>query len=523
MFPLHFIISIVLGINSPNTSTTAIVLKTTPYLEFVFNTKSSNVSNGDFCYPLIDNIITNVFPNVFIQVSVFGLHILSNFTIYTYISVLLGLCFLIWISNNKKTHEFQRKQNFTFICENGGSSEPSMEYALSPLTRIEMENMIHYISGHKHDDSILNKNISDIALSVFEKLCSLRGDDLTQIPDFPDKLGKSSYEPFSMNLDKMIKNLEKFIPLYEDKNGLFDSLIEELVSYHKDHDEFTKICVHQLAMVVSQNVTTIVYHEFVLEQIEHQKRIANTPSEELTQSFLLKQEWNCNVPKGYYPLAFYSSSHSKNQTVVLVKDNILGGRLYSGHSNMIVSAKLQINREFNSEFAYDSVKGDRLTVAIVDRFIIVSAHFSAPSSKLPDKKKSPFPKMQDDILCKIVAFYFNHLSDEFPDHSIIFGADWNIGNVDDSIALSEKLSPYGIFIGNDTQHITGFSLTESRPLGRSSIASLQRLKWGLSVYASKMAFATNVKSLIIYVEDGVEEGTPGIKIKGDHAKVIAQL
>ena len=108
-------------------------------------------------------------------------------------------------------------------------------------------------------------------------------------------------------------------------------------------------------------------------------------------------------------------------------------------------------------------------------------------------------------------------------YSIIFGADWNIGNVDDSIALSEKLSPYGIFIGNDTQHITGFSLTESRPLGRSSIASLQRLKWGLSVYASKMAFATNVKSLIIYVEDGVEEGTPGIKIKGDHAKVIAQL
>jgi hypothetical protein len=433
-------------------------------------------------------------------------------------------------STGKKSGQVSKKRKievvsdpsstFSFKCVNGGSSNPSMEYAKSPLTRDQMENLIHYLCGHLEFDlesmESIKSDVKKIAEIVFQQLRILRPDVSEKMGEFPDKLGKSAFESFAMDLEKMVGLLEVFVPLYKENN---EGLISKLIEHYTSHPEFQTITLFHLVMVVAQDVTTIVYHEFVLAQVEHQRAIANTISVQPTEKFLLIQESDGDVPKGYNSFMSDVPEHRDNRTAIFMQDG--GGSLYEGQTRMTETAKKQVDSKCG-EGAFVAVKGNRLTVVIADGVVVASAHFSAPSSKLPDGTKSPFPKKQCEILLEVISFYFEYLKEKFPGHEVIFGADWNIPKVEDTINLAKAAAKRGIYIGNDTQSETGFSLTECRPLGRSSIASLQRLKWDLLVHAAKMAFAMSMSSserVKLSVQEGVEEGTPGMKISGDHATI----
>lgn len=410
----------------------------------------------------------------------------------------------------------------SFKCVNGGSSNPSMEYASSPVTRKQMENVIHTLLGHPGFDlNGINPDVIKIAKDVLKDVLMNRKDSSEVVPpSFPEKLEKSKFEPFSMDLEKMVELLKEFVPLYKKD---IDGLIVALIKHYTSHPEFHTITLFQLAMVVAQDVTTIVYYEFVLAQVEHQRAIANTKSIQQLVTFLCKQEFDGNVPEGYVSFEFKDTRYSKNQTAVLMRMDIKGGSLYAEQTKMTEGAKNYVDSKHKNG-AFNSVKADRLTVVIVDGYIVVSAHFSAPSSKLHDETESPFPKKQCDILLDVIIYYMNYLEEYFPEHMVIFGADWNIPKVKDTINLAKAAAKRGIYIGNDTQSETGFSKTEHRK--RSAIASLQRLKWGLPVHAAKMAIAMSMslsKRVKLSVQEGVEFGTPGRMINGDHAEIGGEI
>ena len=169
--------------------------------------------------------------------------------------------------------------------------------------------------------------------------------------------------------------------------------------------------------------------------------------------------------------------------------------------------------------AYKSVKGNRYTAVLWNKIILVSWHFSSPSSK------SGYAKTQPEVVVSIIEEYFRKWKQLFPDvRQIYVGSDLNFGKVADSNKFAGISAEMGLFVGNDTSKPNNIGLTEVRDPGRSNVVSLQRLKWDLVVNASKMLFITTDLSFKAKIQEGAEKGTPGPKVgQVDHAAVYGKV
>jgi hypothetical protein len=441
-----------------------------------------------------------------------------------YVCVMIAVAIILYKSANaflqKYSIDEDEQSTILYITGMNGDEDGrlTLEYSKSILSPEVMTNTIKAVCNSDNVDmASVNKEVFDFAITLLEMLPVGR----PNIPIPPEKIGKNTFNPISGNKDEDNFILETVVPgwfeLYS--CGKIETLLAEMVTYYEAQPGFHEACAWQIAMIVCQDLTTIVYWKEVNEQIAEQKKIASTkvpitPNENIR----CVAEDDGKVPHGFQCFKDANPFDHLNITAVFIKKVLAKCfNLLERPDLLHNECRENVDNEFGNG-AYDAVKAPRMTVVMSSKIIIVSYHFSAPSSK------SGFASNQVKIVASVIRAQFKYLTWEFPDVKIIYGGDSNLATEKDSVHLSELLEQDGLFVGNDSKSPSGISQTECRPTGRNTIASLQRLKWGVPVYAAKMLFISNFKrNLIVAVADGVKHGTPGTVIPYDHAQIFAKV
>ena len=400
------------------------------------------------------------------------------------------------------------KTTLTITAINGCVSL-SLEYSKSIMSPKSMLNTIKNVCNSSNvEHEFVNTAISRLAIKLFNLLPMGR----PTIPNPPEKIEKHPFKSIATNTD----NLNRLIPRWSEMyiNNQIDVLLDKMVTYYKSQQGFDTASDWHIAMIICQDFATIIYWEDVKLLIAEQELIARTKIDTPQDALCCRAEFEGDTSSGYRDFTQKKPSDPMNVSAVSVPNQHADA--CKGVENMEECHNLCREKvdEKCGIGAYDAVKGSRLNIITLLNMLIVSYHFSAPSSK------SGFAKCHVEILALVIRTQIKYLKQRFPGMEIIYGGDSNLPSVKDSEDLSELLEQDGLFVGNDSNSPTGISPSEKRM--RNEYGSPQRKKWGVYVLAAKMLFISTIK-LRFSIAEGVNQGTPGRMIPIDHAPIFTTV